>query len=128
MRPALAAVLLAATAAAVPAAATPAPPPHCATFLLNAPAGRLAGCSTLGEPPKQLGSPYRTLVVTVQAGAVHATLQCSGTNPVELDVVAPYARSAVLRMDFGSYCWATLTALFDGTTAEAVNTYGMVFS
>lgn len=118
-----------AVATALPAAAIPpthpTPPTQCATFLALAPTGQRAGCDTLGSPPSGPGRPYRQISVAVQTGAVHATLECSEGRLAELDVAAPFTGSGSVPLPetMGSYCWISLTALFDRTTAVAVTTW-----
>jgi hypothetical protein len=123
--PALAALALAA-AAALPAHADY-PPTECEAHLVLAAAGQAAGCTTIGAT-YGTGATRRVLDVYVQTGQVTASLSCGGDGyhndvaTATTTVTAPY--HGQVSVDRTSYCWATITATVDGTTAVATNTGG----
>jgi hypothetical protein len=119
--PLLAGLALVAGLAAVPASADY-PPTDCESYLVLAGAGASDGCDTIGVGPT---GNRRVLGLTVLTGAATATLGCGGSDGpvyVTVEVAAPYSGSAYI--DRTSYCWMTVTALYDGTTAVATNHSG----
>ena len=122
------AVPLAALAvAALPAlpASADYPPTDCSAYLILATTSQSSGCNTIGASPLVSGADHRVMTVYVQTGQVSATLGCGGDGyhsyPEEKTIVvtAPWSGSATV--DRTSYCWMSLTATVDGTTAYASN-------
>jgi hypothetical protein len=124
----LAAAVLALSAAAVPAAHADYPPTDCYVSLVLAQHDAETTCITIGAAPVPQGADRRDLDVYVHTGQVRATLGCGadGTHPgVEeksIVVTAPWSGSDFVGRT--SFCWLTLTALVDGTTAVATSTTG----
>ena len=99
----------------------------CAVTLVNAAAGASTWCATSALPPmgNNTFGPYRTVWVLAETGSARADLSC------------PYATIAVAATapafeDGGAWggepCRLTLTALTNGTTAQAasIGSYVMV--
>lgn len=94
------------------------PLPDCAVALVNAAAGDSRTCLTSGLPPmanRNVG-PYRSFYVAAQSGTASVTVSCPYVL-VGTTVTAPQVRSGGDWSD--DPCRLTLTALADGTTAEA---------
>jgi hypothetical protein len=124
-------LLLAAVAvvcAAVAPASADAPPPECATYLLDAPSGAVTGCTTLSAPSTISGSyAARQVTLTVVRGGASATLTCAGDPAASVTVALgkPGTVSGYV-VGYGN-CWVALTATAAGTTAVAGNTTAYVF-
>lgn len=111
---------LALAAAAVSPAVAAQTGPVCHAALLNAATGAATTCLTQGPPPlgnRNVGA-YRTVYVTVVSGSVHAALRCGELLTAERTVTS----TAMLGgWSGGQDCVVTLTALADGTAANAVS-------
>jgi FlaG/FlaF family flagellin (archaellin) len=124
----VAAVTLAAAALAAPAAHADYPPTDCYTTLVLAATGASSTCITIGAAPVPTGNNRRVANVYVQTGQVSATLGCGadGYHPAveehTITVTAPWSGS--MTIDRTSFCWLTITATADGTTAIATNLSG----
>lgn len=101
-----------------------APGQECWTYLVLAKTGQDRGCATIGGTLPN--DDQRILTVAVQTGQVTATLACGGDPLIEKTIVvtAPFTDSVTV--DRTTYCWATLTATVDNTTAVAVDRSGEI--
>jgi hypothetical protein len=122
--PTLAALAVTVAAVAVPARAD-APPTDCYTYLVLAAKDAATGCNTVGVAPVPQNADRRLMEVYVQTGQVSATLLCGGdgssSEPASATIVvtAPWSGSAYV--DRTGFCYLSITALVEGTTAVATN-------